>query len=315
MKKLLFFVIVCATIISIFALSVLADSIISKAVYSDSEIYYEGSRLEFSNPPVLVVEQDEDSAKTYVPVREFFESMGYNVAWQGEDRSIHISPPADTSSGAPMTSKFLAEADGARLYLISSGERGNPHAMLTYGAAVETFDWAVLSPRMQYPEIFVRDVDSDGDDEIVIITWPVSGTGVFFNELHVIEIIRDNGEAVDFEAFEFDNYLDYIDSVVALEAVQSDGKTLLNAKCGDQVVTAELEASLTSDTITQVNMRGGTWICDITQNDDGTFHIEMPLAVQTEYVVPELVATFKADFTYKGGGFELTNPLIAPLAE
>jgi len=312
MKKPLFFVMICATIISILALSVLADSIISRAVYSSSEIYYEGGRLEFSNPPVLIVEQDEDEARTYVPVREFFESMGYSVSWQSENRSIHITPPDSAASSAPMKSTFLAEADGARLYLISNGERGNPHAMLTYGAAVETFDWAVLSPRMQYPEIYVRDVDSDGEDEIVIVTWPVSGTGVFFNELHVIEIIREDGNAVGFEAFEFDNYLEYIDSVVALEAVPSDGKLLLNVKCGEQVITSELGSLPVTDTIAQVNMRGGMWICDITANDDGTFHIKMPLAVATGYAIPEPVATFEADFTYTGAGFELTNPAIAP---
>ena len=100
MKKLSFIFLICLIVFSVFAFSVLADGGISKTVYSDSDIYFGGQRVEFNARPVLVVEQDENAAKTYVPVREFFEKLGYDVLWRG-DRSIHINEPDISSTEKP----------------------------------------------------------------------------------------------------------------------------------------------------------------------------------------------------------------------
>jgi len=316
MKKLSYVFIVCLIVFSVFAFSVRAEGGISRAVYSNSEIYFAGQLIEWNTLPVLVVEEDENSAKTYVPIREFFERLGYDVFWQ-ENRSIHIEGPepgeikAPDSSDGQLSTMFLAEAGGANFYQISGEKREARYTMLTYGDVMKIYNWSAISPRMQYPEMYMKDVDGDGEDEIVIISWPAAGTGIFYNELFVVEIIRENGVACDLVATELDTYLDYIDGVVDLKAETDGGKTFLYITCEAQSLTVPLDGLSLSSDIQQMNMRGGVWRCDITMTDTG-FHIRMPLAVQAgQSAIPELVAYFDADFEYTAGGFEFSNPIIA----
>ena len=318
MRRLSLFVLICGVIITIFALSVVADGSISKVVYSDSNIYFDGSRLQFNSLPVLVVGEDEEDAKTYVPIREFFESMGYTVNWSGEDRSIHIlsAPPEPVEVPEPTPplgeTTLMAKAGEARLFLMPGAGRGAQCAMLTYEDLGKSFDWQLLSPRMQYPEMYMMDIDGDGEHEIVIKTWPASGTGVFFNELHVVEVVREAGVPVDLAATTFNTYLDFIDKVITYETENTEDGWLIRTICGEQEVTARMEEPFVEGEIRQVNMRGGIWICEITLGENG-FHLSMPLCIVLDNnAIPTGIARFNVDFKYtSSGGFEFGEPVIS----
>lgn len=83
---------------SLFILSLAAIFLLSISVYAYNEIiankveykiYINGQEKEFSNLPVIY----EDI--TYLPIREFSEMLGMNVAWNEKDRSINITGDFD----------------------------------------------------------------------------------------------------------------------------------------------------------------------------------------------------------------------------
>lgn len=60
-------------------------------------------------------------------------------------------------------------------------------ALIRWGASEAEFDWVYLTPRQILPRLFCLDVDGDWEDELILICYVGSGTGVSVDELHIIE--------------------------------------------------------------------------------------------------------------------------------
>lgn len=84
---------------------------------------------------------------------------------------------------------LLAEAPeaGAAFYGLPYSENAHETALIRWGDSLAEFDWDFLTPRRFLPRMAVMDLDGDGKDELIVLTYVGSGTGVSIYDLHVLE--------------------------------------------------------------------------------------------------------------------------------
>ena len=73
----------------------------------------------------------------------------------------------------------------AALYLVE--ENGSRTLLIRWEDRLAEFDWSLGGPLLVNPQFHCWDVDSDGQDEVIVINSIGSGTGVSVDELHVVE--------------------------------------------------------------------------------------------------------------------------------
>lgn len=84
---------------------------------------------------------------------------------------------------------FLAEApgSGAAFYAAPYQANGESPALIRWGDSLAEFDWDFLTPRTILPRMDCFDADGDWEDELIVICYIGSGTGVSVEELHILE--------------------------------------------------------------------------------------------------------------------------------
>ena len=60
-------------------------------------------------------------------------------------------------------------------------------ALIRWGDSQAEFDWLFATPRQYLPELYCFDLDGDWEDELVVLCYSGSGTGVSIYDLHVVE--------------------------------------------------------------------------------------------------------------------------------
>lgn len=95
---------------------------------------------------------------------------------------------------------LLAEAPGAYFYALPQTEEHPETALILWGESAAEFDWCFSTPRMFLPEMYCFDFDGDEEDELVVLCYSGSGTGVSVWDLHVVEKNGD-GTLTDYSTF------------------------------------------------------------------------------------------------------------------
>lgn len=80
---------------------------------------------------------------------------------------------------------LLAEAGEAAFYALEGKE--SHCALLRWGDSQGEFDWWYSTSRAIEPKLWVYDIDSDGEDEVVADCYGGSGTGVSMEYFYVVE--------------------------------------------------------------------------------------------------------------------------------
>ena len=80
---------------------------------------------------------------------------------------------------------LLAEEDDVAFYAVE-GKESSP-ALLRWGESLAEFDWWYVTPQAIEPELWVYDIDGDGETEVVADCYGGSGTGVSLEFLYVVE--------------------------------------------------------------------------------------------------------------------------------
>ena len=95
--------------------------------------------------------------------------------------------------------ELLAEAPeaDAAFYGLPYSEDTHETALIRWGDSLAEFDWDFLTPRRFLPRMAVMDLDGDGKDELIVLTYVGSGTGVSIYDLHVLEKSPD-GSLTDY---------------------------------------------------------------------------------------------------------------------
>ncbi len=96
--------------------------------------------------------------------------------------------------------KWMKKNDSSQLPLIASLPEKNIrlYSVQSNGVALFVGDygfyyaWTYLTPRTDLPKLSVSDYDNDGKDELAAILYLGGGTGVHYEELHVLEISKIN---------------------------------------------------------------------------------------------------------------------------
>ncbi len=68
----------------------------------------------------------------------------------------------------------------------------NGQVILSVGENKSYYDWQCLTPRFILPQMQLGDFDNDGIEELSVILYTGSGTGVSIQDLHIIEIFNGN---------------------------------------------------------------------------------------------------------------------------
>ena len=85
--------------------------------------------------------------------------------------------------------ELLAEAPeaDAAFYGLPYSQDARESALIRWGDSLAEFDWYFATPRMIPPRMAAMDLDGDGDEELAVLTYTGSGTGVSIYDLHVLE--------------------------------------------------------------------------------------------------------------------------------
>lgn len=85
--------------------------------------------------------------------------------------------------------ELLAEAPeaDAAFYGLPYSQDAQETALIRWGDSLAEFDWYFATPQMFPPRMAAMDLEGDGENELAVLTYTGSGTGVSVYDLHVLE--------------------------------------------------------------------------------------------------------------------------------
>lgn len=85
--------------------------------------------------------------------------------------------------------EILAEspAGDAAFYALPYSEDTHETALIRWGSSLAEFDWDFVTPRTFPPRMTVMDLGGDGTEELIVLCYTGSGTGVSIYDLHVVQ--------------------------------------------------------------------------------------------------------------------------------
>ena len=191
---------------------------------------------------------------------------------------------------------LLAEAPeaGAAFYGLPYSENAHETALIRWGDSLAEFDWDFLTPRRFLPRMAVMDLDGDGKDELIVLTYVGSGTGVSIYDLHVLEKNPD-GTLTDY-AMPGSLWQERLPPL--LRFVQTDGRNFLIL--GRELLEIDMEHVLEG----QMEPSAG-WIANFRLLPEE--HAIQLLGAVDLWKTTNYVADYTADVGYRDGVFTLSE--------
>ena len=191
---------------------------------------------------------------------------------------------------------LLAEAHeaGAAFYGLPYSENAHETALIRWGNSLAEFDWDFLTPRRFLPRMAVMDLDGDGKDELIVLTYVGSGTGVSIYDLHVLEKNPD-GTLTDY-AMPGSLWQERLPPL--LRFVQTDGRNFLIL--GRELLEIDMEHVLEG----QMEPSAG-WIANFRLLPEE--HAIQLLGAVDLWKTTNYVADYTADVGYRDGVFTLSG--------
>ena len=152
---------------------------------------------ESPNPPPVTQEPAVEVPVELLPVEDVeVAADGMEGRLPGGDYDLpeEVVPMIDWQwSGAVA---LLAQEGDVAFYAVE-GKESSP-ALLRWGDSQAEFDWCYSTPQAIEPELWVYDIDGDGETEVAVDCYGGSGTGVSMEYLYVVEKEAD-GTLVSYE--------------------------------------------------------------------------------------------------------------------
>ena len=191
---------------------------------------------------------------------------------------------------------LLAEAPeaGAAFYGLPYSENAHETALIRWGDSLAEFGWDFLTPRRFLPRMAVMDLDGDGKDELIVLTYVGSGTGVSIYDLHVLEKNPD-GTLTDY-AMPGSLWQERLPPL--LRFVQTDGRNFLIL--GRELLEIDMEHVLEG----QMEPSAG-WIANFRLLPEE--HAIQLLGAVDLWKTTNYVADYTADVGYRDGVFTLSG--------
>lgn len=191
---------------------------------------------------------------------------------------------------------LLAEAPeaGAAFYGLPYSENAHETALIRWGNSLAEFDWDFLTPRRFLPRMAVMDLDGDGKDELIVLTYVGSGTGVSIYDLHVLE--KNPDETLTDYAMPGSLWQERLPPL--LRFVQTDGRNFLIL--GRELLEIDMEHVLEG----QMEPSAG-WIANFRLLPEE--HAIQLLGAVDLWKTTNYVADYTADVGYRDGVFTLSG--------
>jgi hypothetical protein len=171
------------------------------------------------------------------------------------------------------------------------------------------YNWLYMTPRGIFPRMEMRDYDGDGAEELSIILYIGSGTGVSVEELHMIELTDGPAAAGGQEdhCFDTEDFVQKIRDEVQFKTFLKAGELMGAATIGKKTHTVSLKEYQTED-FGKVN--DALALGDIVgfPSDNGQLKIELGAGITGQYAFsPSYIGMIFADVHYNSGVFSLKN--------
>lgn len=180
--------------------------------------------------------------------------------------------------------------------------------LLKAGDSEQYFDWTYLTPRFILPSMNLSDLDSDGKEELSVILYVGSGTGVSLQELHVLELPeKKQGTGQSLKDQVFEDYIIQLDKAVSFKLLsESSGlKGEISVENKKYKINIKDYQSEEYGKIIEKLFYGN--IVRFSQ-DNNKLMVELAAGLGFENnVEPVYIGTLNADIDYKSGKFKLKN--------
>jgi len=191
------------------------------------------------------------------------------------------------------------------IYLYSRESDG---VILSIGDRKYDYDWIYLTPRGILPIMQVSDFDGDGKDELSVILYMGSGTGISISELHMIEISNNPsyGNLQD-HIFSSTNYVSQLQQAVSFKTSNHAGELRGELTVDTDVYPVNLK-DLQSEDYGKINEEI-IWgnVVDF-NSDNNKLTAEFGVGVASEHAVsPIYIGKLYTDVYYEQGEFILGN--------
>ncbi len=198
------------------------------------------------------------------------------------------------------------------------GIKDNNGVILYYNNIGHYYKWGYLTPRFILPRMELADFDSDGKEELGVILYVGSGTGVSIEELHIIEVSEDEVLSRDpadknyfvpneeyFKDYFFTNYGEQLKNQVKLHTTKKGSSLWAEVTVGNKKVKSfKLENS--DDDIDNKNMSFENIV--VFEFDKGKIRARFALgALRKSYVCPDFIGEIKSEVKFDKGCFLLKN--------
>lgn len=204
--------------------------------------------------------------------------------------------------------------DGAESKLIASIPENNIYMYgldngveLHIGDLVQQYDWIYNTPRGIEPRLAVKDYDADGHDELAIILYIGSGTGVSVEQLHMIEMEEDP-KLQDHQFLEND-YLDQVYPAISFKPIKEAEELTAEVKVGDKKTEVIMKNYYDHDEFGAA--RDNLGIRDIVGygfDDNKDIQASFGIGVLFEKIAtPQYIGYLNANVSYQDGQFKLSN--------
>ena len=193
----------------------------------------------------------------------------------------------------------LPEQDAA-FYAVE--EDSSYWALLRWGGSLAEFDWSFGGPLIVEPRLWCRDVDGDGQEEIVLVNHVGSGTGVSIEELHIVEKNLD-GTLTDY-AFPEELWQEDLSSLLDTAVTADRTFAVLGEELGD--ITRQLPENLDPEVLRGLGT-GSVARFDTDWPDSGGIRFNGSACLDADGYYYWYVADISAYVSYAGGVFTLSD--------
>lgn len=211
--------------------------------------------------------------------------------------------PADNPSDDSSDTKLIASVPGSSIFMYGLDNGVELHV----GDLVQQYDWIYDTPRGIKPRLAVKDYDADGHDELAIILYVGSGTGVSLEELHMIEIEQDP-KLQDLRFLEKD-YLDQVNPAISFTPIKEAEELIAEVKVGSKKTEVIMNNYYDHNEFGAVREQLGIRdVVGFSFDDNNEIKARFGVAFLFEKIVsPQYFGALNADVSYRDGQFELSN--------
>ncbi|GMK42595.1 hypothetical protein PCCS19_56550 [Paenibacillus sp. CCS19] len=178
---------------------------------------------------------------------------------------------------------------------------------LHVGDHVQQYDWIYMTPRGIEPRMAVKDYDGDGHDELAIILYIGSGTGVSVEELHMIEIEED--PKLRDHMFQESDYLDQVYPAISFKPIKQEEELTAEVKVGSKTIEVTMKNYYDHEEFGAASDKLGIRdIVGFSFDDNKAIKASFGVGVLFEKIAsPQYIGRLNADVSYRDGQFKLSN--------